>query len=113
MRYSVVQISGRQYLVEPGKEVEVDRLEANQPLLVDKVLLLVDEGKVEVGRPYLNTVLNFEVLGNIQKPKIRVAKYKAKANYRKVIGQKREVTKVKWVEMVDIKKDSKSVKNKA
>ena len=92
MQYSVVQIGSRQYLIEPGKTFEVDLLPVEKTLKVDKVLLKVDGDKVEVGMPYLKETLDLEVLGNIKKDKIRVAKFHAKANYRKVIGSRRQMT---------------------
>lgn len=70
------------------------------------MLLASEKNKIEVGKPYLKTTLDFEVLGNVKKPKIRVATYKAKANYRKVIGQRRVVTKIKLAEeKKSVKKD--------
>lgn len=96
MQYVVCEISGRQYLIKPGQVVEVDKLsEELKTMPVDKVLLVVDEGKVEVGAPYVKKTLNFEVVGHLKKPKIRVATYKAKSNYRRVRGQRREVSQIK------------------
>lgn len=114
MQFAIIEISGRQYLAKPGQIIEVDKL--NLPsddgkvsgeaknLSVDKILLIADKDKLEVGKPYLKKTLNFEVVGNVKKPKIRVATYKAKANYRRVKGQRREVTKIRLLE------ESKSVK---
>lgn len=92
----MVEISGRQYLVRSGQTLEVDKLNLeDKTLSVDKVLLMVTGQDIEIGRPYLKKTLQFEVIENIKKPKIRVATYKAKANYRRVKGQRREVTKIK------------------
>ncbi|MDO8498835.1 MAG: 50S ribosomal protein L21 [bacterium] len=99
MQYAVVQIGSRQYLAKPGEVIEVDKLSTEgKTLLVDQVLLVVDGVKVEVGKPNLSKKLTFEVLGNIKKPKVRVATYKAKSNFRKVHGQKREMTRIRLVE---------------
>lgn len=96
MDYAIFEISGRQYLIKPGQTIEVDRLDENlKSLSVEKVLLIAEGDKVEIGKPYLKKTLDFEVVGTFRKPKVRVAKYKAKANYRKVIGQNREMTKIK------------------
>lgn len=95
MQYAIFEINNRQYMVKPGQIVEVDRLpQGPKSLTVDKVLLLAEDGKVEIGAPYLKKTLNFTVLGDIKKVKIRVATYKAKANYRRVIGQRTVVTKI-------------------
>lgn len=99
MDYAVCQIGARQYLIKPGQVIEVDKLpEETKTLSVDKVMLMKENGKVEIGKPFLKQTLNFEVVGTIRKPKIRVATYKAKSNYRRVIGSRREVTKIKLAE---------------
>ncbi len=105
MDYAIFEISGRQYLIKPGQTIEVDRISEDvKTLNIDKVLLVSNGKKIEIGKPYLKTTLNFEVVGNVRKPKVRVATYKAKANYRRVIGQKREMTRIKLAD------DKKSVK---
>ncbi|MDO8571018.1 MAG: 50S ribosomal protein L21 [Candidatus Daviesbacteria bacterium] len=105
MDLSVVQINSRQYLVKPGSFIEIDKLQGNEKTLkLDQVLLSVKNGKVEIGKPYLKEGLTFEVLENVQKPKIRVSVYKAKANFRKVRGQKREMSRIKLMEEKIVKK---------
>ncbi|MDD2823047.1 MAG: 50S ribosomal protein L21 [Candidatus Daviesbacteria bacterium] len=96
MQYSIVQIGSRQYKIEPGQTIEVDKLsDDSKKLIIDKVLLKVDGEKVEIGAPYLKETLELEVLENIKKAKIRVLKFKSKANYRKVTGARRQMTKVR------------------
>lgn len=95
MKYVVCDIKGKQYLIKPNQEIEVDKLNEISSFETDKVLLLVDDGKVEVGTPYLGKTLQFQILGNIKKNKIRVAKYRAKANYRRVLGFRAEVSRIK------------------
>lgn len=105
MDLSIIQINSRQYLVKPGSVIEIDKLVDSEKILkVDKVLLTVEKGKVEVGKPYLKKSLVFAVLENVQKPKIRVAVYKPKANFRKVRGQKREMSRIKLLEEKSVKK---------
>jgi large subunit ribosomal protein L21 len=96
MQYSIVQIGSRQYKIEPGQTIEVDRLSDEvKKLVIDKVLLKVDGEKVQIGAPYLKETLELEVLETVKKTKIRVLKFKSKANYRKVTGSRRQMTKVK------------------
>lgn len=94
LNFAVVQISGRQYMVTPNKPFEVDSVPAGEKFKCDQVLM-VDDGKLQVGTPFLKDVLTFDVLGEIKKKKIRVATYHAKANTRKVVGQR--ATKVRLV----------------
>lgn len=96
MQYSVVQIGSRQYKIEKDQVFEIDKLSPEiKTLSVEKVLLKVDGDKVLMGTPYLKEKVELEVLETVKKEKIRVATYKAKANYRRVIGQRRQMTKVK------------------
>lgn len=95
MEYVVFEISGKQYLAKPGQIIQVDKIEAEKSLEVDKVLLMVSEGKMELGQPYLTKKIKFDVLGQLRKPKIRVATYKAKANYRRVRGSREVKTQIR------------------
>lgn len=68
---------------------------------VVKVLLLSENGKIKIGKPYLKETLNLKILEQFKGPKVRVAKYHAKANYRRVKGYRSKLTKV----ILDVKKD--------
>src|SRR5579884_2942905 len=95
IKYAVVEIAGRQYLVEPGKEILVNSLGDVKSLECDKVLLLADDKALNIGKPFLKDKLNFEVLEAVKGDKIRVAKYHAKANTRKVKGSRVLMSKIK------------------
>ena len=91
MSYSVVRIQGKQHKVSPGDKLTVDRLpnKEGETISLDEVLLQVDGSKVSLGKPYLNNVsLKAKVLEHIRGEKIRVATYKAKSRYRRVIGHR-------------------------
>lgn len=96
LKYAVVEISGKQYKVTPSETLVVDYLGDIKKFDCNKILLAAADGKLEIGKPYLKEKLTFEVLGS-EKRKIRVATYKAKVNYRRVIGAKnlRSVVKLK------------------
>ncbi len=93
MNYAVGQIKGRQYIIKPGVTLAIDKIEGTK-LSVDQILLMVDDGKIEIGHPYLDKKLDLEVVGQ-KKDKVRVFKYQPKANHHKTIGQKIEKTLVK------------------
>jgi ribosomal protein L21 len=95
MDYLIVQISGRQYKVEENKPFAVDFL-GEEKTLEAEVLARSKGGKLEVGAPFLKDKAKFEVIGT-HKTKIRVAKYHAKANTRKVRGQKQLSSTIKLV----------------
>jgi len=96
MDWVIFELGGRQYQIRPGEELEVDRLpDSTKKLSLDKILMLSEKGKIELGKPYIKKNLSVEVVKNVRHKKIRVATYKAKSNERKVMGQRREVTIVK------------------
>lgn len=96
MEYAVVVLSGRQYLIRPGETIKVDKLAPGKSISVNEVLLAVDGENVEIGTPYLKETIEFEVLGDKVQDKIRVAKYSAKANSRRVKGHRAVLTEVVW-----------------
>ena len=85
MKYAVVEIAGRQYLIHPNISFLVNHL-GDKKEIGAQVLLLANENQVELGMPYLKEKLNLNVLEVVKGKKIRVAKYHAKANTRKVRG---------------------------
>ncbi len=97
MKYSVITSGGKQYKVTEGQILELDKLEVEPgaSYSFDKVLLAVDGDDVQIGAPYLeNVAVMAKVLDQVQGDKIRVAKFKAKVRYRKVMGFRAKLTKV-------------------
>jgi large subunit ribosomal protein L21 len=93
LTYAVVKIDSKQYVFEPGKEYLID-FQGDEAKKVEATVLLKSEnGKVEVGAPALKDTLTLEVLGSKRGKKIRVAKFHAKANYRRANGH-REIKSV-------------------
>lgn len=99
-KFAVIELSGHQFLVREGNVFEIDNqdLEPGAKINTDKVLLLEDGGKVAVGQPYVaGSAVELEVLENKKGVKIEVMKYKAKSRYRKHIGYRSSLTKVRVV----------------
>lgn len=103
MDYAVITTGGKQYKVVPGQKLEIENLgkDVNSKITFDKVLMTVNEGKIELGKPYVaGTVVTAKVLENGKGEKIRVAKFKAKARFRRVTGHRQLITTVE-IESVD------------
>lgn len=97
MKYAVLASGGKQYKVSEGTVVELEKLQVAEgdQVTFDNVLLFVEDGIVTVGQPNVPGVaVTAKVLGQIKARKIRVAKFKAKAKYRKVHGHRQHLTKV-------------------
>jgi len=96
MKYAVIQTGGKQYKVQEGDIVDLERLPTESgSVSFDKVLLYSDGGKILVGTPFVDGVLVSGVVdSHTRGEKIRVAKYKAKVRYRRVAGHRQSLTRV-------------------
>lgn len=102
--YAIIEACGKQYKVAQGDVVFFEKLdkEEGKKITFDKVILISDEDKIQIGNPY---VKGFKVEGKVvshgKGKKIVVFKYKAKKNYRRKQGHRQPYTKV---EITAIKK---------
>src|SRR5689334_8367216 len=92
MKYLICVVGGKQLKVIPNKPFAVD-LETDQKEITSKVLMMVDD-KVTIGTPYLKDDVKLKVLETGLGEKVRVAKFHAKANYRRVTGHRKASTKL-------------------
>ena len=95
--YAVIEACGKQYKVTKGDVVFFEKLEVEEGKKVtfDKVVLLSDDGKVEVGAPYVKGIkVEGKVVAHGKGKKIIVFKYKAKKNYKRKQGHRQPYTKV-------------------
>ena len=92
--YAIIETGGKQVRVEVGSKIYVEKLDAEvgSTITLDKVLLIGDKA-VKVGTPYLDGA---KVTAKVEKQgkgkKIRVFKYKSKANEHKTIGHRQPYT---------------------
>ena len=94
--YAIAEISGKQFKVEVGSTVVVDRLNAEVgEELTFPVMLTVDGSKVKAGTPVIkDVVFKAKVVAHVQDKKITVFKYKPKKNERKKQGHRQPYTKI-------------------
>lgn len=96
--YAVVSSGGKQYRVEPGAELVVERVagEAGSTITFDRVLLVGDGEAVTVGTPTVEgATVSGTVLGEALGPKLIVFKFKQKATYRRKRGHRQHLTRVR------------------
>ena len=93
--YAVVETGGKQYKVEQGTSLLVDRLDAKEG---DKIALrpvMFRDDTVLAGAKELEKVkVEAKVAEHLRGPKIKVFKYKAKKGYRRKAGHRSELTKL-------------------
>ncbi len=97
MKYVVIKTGGKQYKVSEGDVIEIDRLDAQKDAKVvfDNVLLHVSDTSVKIGKPFITgEKVEAKLLDNFKGEKLRVAKFKAKARYRRVMGFRASLSKV-------------------
>lgn len=117
MKYAVLVTGGKQYKVSEDDLLEVEHLDTQKDnkVIFSDILLYADEDNVQVGTPYVKGVsVETTVLEHMRGEKIRVAKFKAKARYRRVTGHRQSLTKIKIDKIVvdGLKAESKSKKPK-
>lgn len=95
--YAIIETGGKQYKVQEGDVVFVEKLVADEGAVVtfDKVLAVSKEGTVNFGSPVVDGVsVSAKVLNHGKDKKIIVFKYKPKKGYRKKQGHRQPHTKV-------------------
>ncbi|MEG2348310.1 MAG: 50S ribosomal protein L21 [Clostridia bacterium] len=96
--YAIVEISGKQYKVQEGDIVFVDRIEEAQEgktITFDQVLFISDGKKVTIGEDTIKGAkISATIIGHGKEKKVIVYKYKAKKNERKTRGHRQPYTKI-------------------
>jgi len=96
--YAVIETGGKQYRVQEGDTVFVEKLDLNEGEKVDfeKVLFVSKENDTLVGKPYVEGAkVEGTVLEQGKSKKVVIFKFKAKKDYRKKQGHRQPYTKVK------------------
>ncbi len=93
---AVIKTGGKQYLVEEGDVISVEKLDVEQGKSLQLETLLKSEGeKLELGAPTLSAQVSAEVVAHGLGKKIEVVKYKAKSRYTRRTGHRQAFTKIK------------------
>lgn len=94
--YAIIKTGGKQYCVEEGKIITVEKLDvaAGDEVTFEEVLLISGDA-VKIGQPTVaGAKVTAKVLAQGKEKKIRIFKYKAKSNYRRRKGHRQPFTKV-------------------
>lgn len=108
--YAVIETGGKQYRVQEGDVITVEKLDAaaGDAVKLDKVLILSDGDTVKVGTPYLEgAAVAASVVENGKGKKVIIFKYKSKKDYRKKQGHRQPYTMLK-IESLDGKTKAKA-----
>ena len=96
--YAIIETGGKQYRVQEGDALYIEKLEvaAGETVEFDKVLAVSNEDGLTIGSPIVaNAKVAASVIENGKGPKVIIYKYKAKKDYRKKQGHRQPYTKIK------------------
>lgn len=95
--YAIIKTGGKQYKVQQGDEIFVEKLPVEQGDTVEfeEVLAVSTEEGLQLGDTVAGAKVTASVVKNGKGPKVIIFKYKAKKDYRKKQGHRQPYTKVK------------------
>jgi large subunit ribosomal protein L21 len=98
MTYAIVKTGGKQYRVEQGQSLLVERLPAADGETVTlQPLLYVDGSSVVDGDDLASVSVEARVVAHERGPKLRVVKFKPKRGYKRRTGHRQELTRIQVV----------------
>ena len=101
--YAIISTGGKQYKVDPGMLVDVERLtgDVGSKIRIEEVLAVHADEKLQVGRPLLKgAAVVMEVVDHPRGPKVINFKFKRRKGYHRKIGHRQELTRLKVLEIV-------------
>jgi large subunit ribosomal protein L21 len=96
--YAVIFTGGKQYRVEQGDTLEVEKLavEPGSALTFNDVLLVADGANVRVGAPTIEgAAVTAQVLGEVKGEKLLIYKFRRRKGYRRKTGHRQPYTRIK------------------
>ncbi|MDD4363153.1 MAG: 50S ribosomal protein L21 [Atribacterota bacterium] len=102
--HAVIATGGKQYIVQEGSVIKIEKLELQEgdTVKIDQVLMLEKDGEYVFGQPLIdNSYVEGKVLKNGKAKKIVVFKYKPKKKYQKKSGHRQLYTEIKIEQIVE------------
>ncbi len=97
MAYAVIKTGGKQYRVEQGDKIDVEKLdvEVGDSITFDEVLAKGAGGSIEVGDPFVGGAkVTGKVVDQFRAKKVTAFKFKRRKGYHKTKGHRRHMTRV-------------------
>ena len=95
--WAVIRTGGKQYKVEVGQTLDVEKLdiEDGKTVTFSEVLLVQDEKNLKIGKPTLDKAkVTAKLVENFKDKKVRVVKFKSKSKYLRTNGHRHQKSKV-------------------
>jgi large subunit ribosomal protein L21 len=102
MAYAIVKTGGKQYRVEQGQQLLVERLKADEGATVELEPILFRAKDTVFGKDDLGKVkVNAKIVGHERGPKLTVFKFKAKQGYKRKNGHRQDLTRIEITEITN------------
>ena len=102
MAYAIVKTGGKQYRVETGQQLLVERLKADEGASIDLEPILFRDDNAVFGKDDLGKVkVAAKILGHERGPKLTVFKFKQKGNYKRKNGHRQDLTRIEITEITN------------
>lgn len=97
MKKAVIISGGKQYVVAEGDIITVEKIDAepNAEVALPALAMFDESGKTEIGTPHLTKKVPATVLEIVKDEKIPVIKFKNKIRYKRNVGHRQQVAKLK------------------
>ncbi len=95
--FAVIETGGKQYKVEPGSTLKVEKIDAEvgAAVALEKVLMVTDDGEVRIGKPYLEGAkVSATVKSQGRGAKVRIVKFRRRKHSRKQMGHRQSYTEL-------------------
>jgi large subunit ribosomal protein L21 len=96
--YAVVNTGGKQYKVQKGETLRIEKIpgEVGSAVTFDKVLMVADGENIRVGQPVLeNVAVQAQIVEQDKAKKILIFKYKRRKRYRRKNGHRQPFTAIR------------------
>lgn len=95
--YAVIKTGGKQYKVEAGATLKVEKLlgEVGSKVVIDKVLMIADGENTTIGAPLIaGATVNATVVSHGRADKVMIFKFRRRKHYRKTQGHRQSFTEI-------------------
>ena len=101
--YAVIKTGGKQYKVEAGATLKVEKLlcEVGSKVVIDKVLMIADGENTTIGAPLIaGATVNATVVSHGRADKVMIFKFRRRKHYRKTQGHRQSFTEIQIGEIL-------------
>jgi large subunit ribosomal protein L21 len=101
MAFAVIRTGGKQYRVEPGTVIRVEKIEGDVGAAVEfNEVLLAGGDAIRIGTPLVEgAIVRGEIVAHARDKKVLIFKKKRRKNYRRRRGHRQSLTTVKVTEI--------------